>query len=283
MKKSLLISVVCGLLTQSLVSQVNLSTTGRVQDIITDFSFRQVDGQYNRIVQQTGWISGIGDYIALKHGGANTEEYTFGIRISDGYGFDFGRNDFATSFMKIKPNGYTGIGIGNPSTQLEVHSQVRVNNPATRGSSFLKIDRGSEGKDAAVVAYGQDGNYLWHTGLLYDGGGLTPDYYISKNGAIRDGNGTVVHLPELVIKTNGYVGIGTRYPDSKLTVKGKIHAEEVKVDLSVPGPDYVFKEYYDLKPLEEVKNYIEENGHLPNIPSAKEMEENGIQLFYLLQ
>jgi len=74
------------------------------------------------------------------------------------------------------------------------------------------------------------------------------------------------------------IGIGTTQPDSKLTVNGNIHAEEVKVDLSIPGPDYVFKEGYDLKSLEEVQNYIKVHGHLPNIPSAQEMEENGIQL-----
>lgn len=67
-------------------------------------------------------------------------------------------------------------------------------------------------------------------------------------------------------------------PDAKLTVKGKVHAEEVKVDLSVPGPDYVFNEDYELRSLEEIREYIEENGHLPNIPSAAEMEENGVQL-----
>ncbi|SFC66376.1 hypothetical protein SAMN04487891_1197 [Flagellimonas taeanensis] len=78
--------------------------------------------------------------------------------------------------------------------------------------------------------------------------------------------------------SNGNVGIGTSSPDTKLTVKGKVHAEEVKVDLSVPGPDYVFKEGYNLKSLEEVQNYIKEHGHLPNIPSAKEMEVDGIQL-----
>ncbi len=77
---------------------------------------------------------------------------------------------------------------------------------------------------------------------------------------------------------NGQIGIGTTSPDAKLTVKGKIHAEEVKVDLSVPGPDYVFKEGYDLRTLEETQQYIKEHGHLPNIPSAKEMERNGVEL-----
>ncbi len=82
----------------------------------------------------------------------------------------------------------------------------------------------------------------------------------------------------LTLKAHGNVGIGTLTPDDKLTVKGRIHAEEVKVDLSVPGPDYVFKEGYDLKSLEEVQEHIQERGHLPNIPSAQEMEENGVEL-----
>ena len=77
---------------------------------------------------------------------------------------------------------------------------------------------------------------------------------------------------------SGKVGIGTTTPDAKLTVKGNIHAEEIKVDLTVPAPDYVFKEGYDLKSLEEVQNHIKKHGHLPNIPSAKEFEANGIQL-----
>lgn len=77
---------------------------------------------------------------------------------------------------------------------------------------------------------------------------------------------------------SGNVGIGTSSPDAPLSVKGRIHAEEVKVDLSVPAPDYVFKENYHLKTLEEVGNHIDEYGHLPNIPSALEMETNGIDL-----
>ncbi len=44
------------------------------------------------------------------------------------------------------------------------------------------------------------------------------------------------------------------------------------------APDYVFYKDYDLKTLNEVENYITKEGHLPNIPSAKEMEANGLLL-----
>ncbi len=76
----------------------------------------------------------------------------------------------------------------------------------------------------------------------------------------------------------GAVGIGTKSPDATLTVNGNIHAKEVKVDLSIPAPDYVFKKDYRLRPLTEVKNYIDQNSHLPEVPSAVEMETKGINL-----
>ncbi|KRB56700.1 tail fiber protein [Flavobacterium sp. Root186] len=75
------------------------------------------------------------------------------------------------------------------------------------------------------------------------------------------------------------VGIGTLAPDEKLTVKGKIHTQEVRVDMLGPlVPDYVFKNDYKLKTLEEVENYIKENKHLPEVPSAIEIEKNGLML-----
>ncbi len=76
----------------------------------------------------------------------------------------------------------------------------------------------------------------------------------------------------------GNVGIGTSLPDQKLTVKGTIHAERVKVDLNVPGPDYVFEHDYNLTPLLEIKKFIEKHKHLPGVPSAKEMEKSGIDV-----
>ncbi|WP_298311089.1 LamG-like jellyroll fold domain-containing protein [uncultured Aquimarina sp.] len=74
----------------------------------------------------------------------------------------------------------------------------------------------------------------------------------------------------------GKIGIKTMNPDMELTVKGKIHAEEVKIDLNVPAPDYVFKDDYNLISIEEVEKFILKNSHLPEIPSAKEFEENGV-------
>jgi hypothetical protein len=46
----------------------------------------------------------------------------------------------------------------------------------------------------------------------------------------------------------------------------------------IQGPDYVFESDYDLLPLAELEAYIRQNKHLPEVPSAKEMEANGLNL-----
>lgn len=74
------------------------------------------------------------------------------------------------------------------------------------------------------------------------------------------------------------MGIGTTNPQSKLAVKGQIRATEVKVLANISVPDYVFDPDYKLRPLKEVQEYIEMYKHLPEIPSAKEIEKEGIDL-----
>ncbi|URC11349.1 hypothetical protein [Flavobacterium sp. B183] len=76
---------------------------------------------------------------------------------------------------------------------------------------------------------------------------------------------------------NGNVGIGEINPKNKLDVKGVIHSQEVKVDM-LGWSDFVFKKEYDLPTLAEVEKHIREKGHLENIPSEKEVLENGINL-----
>jgi len=79
---------------------------------------------------------------------------------------------------------------------------------------------------------------------------------------------------------SGKVGIGTvTIPtDYQLAVNGKIIATELKVQLQSQWPDYVFKEAYKLPTIEEVAKHIQEKGHLPNIPSAEEVKNNGIEV-----
>lgn len=76
------------------------------------------------------------------------------------------------------------------------------------------------------------------------------------------------------------VGVNTTEIPSGYTfaVNGKTITEEVKVQLKDTWPDYVFKIDYDLPNLSEVEIYIQDNGHLKDIPSAREVEENGILL-----
>lgn len=81
----------------------------------------------------------------------------------------------------------------------------------------------------------------------------------------------------LFLKDNGNVGIGTSNPTYKLTVNGGILAEEIKVIADV-GADFVFDKGYNLPKLSEVDTFIKTNKHLPEIPSAKDMQEKGLNM-----
>ena len=73
----------------------------------------------------------------------------------------------------------------------------------------------------------------------------------------------------------GNVGIGVTNPTERLTINGKIKANEIRVD-GTNAPDYVFDEDYKVATLAELERYIKANKHLPEIPSAKEFERDGI-------
>ena len=62
-----------------------------------------------------------------------------------------------------------------------------------------------------------------------------------------------------------------------MDVRGTIRATEVLVNTPT-GADFVFDKDYNLRPLREVQSYIQENRHLPEIPSAKEMIEEGVNM-----
>ena len=80
----------------------------------------------------------------------------------------------------------------------------------------------------------------------------------------------------MTMLTNGNVGIGTLSPKYKLDVSGTIRANEIIVNTT--GADFVFSDDYQLRPLSEVKTFIQENKHLPEIKSAREMQEDGVSV-----
>lgn len=73
------------------------------------------------------------------------------------------------------------------------------------------------------------------------------------------------------------VGIGTHNPVSELAVNGAVTAKKVKVT-NAGWADFVFADTYQLRPLEEVEQFIKTNRHLPDVPSEKEVMEKGNDL-----
>jgi hypothetical protein len=148
-----------------------------------------------------------------------------------------------------------GIGTTSPTAQLEVKG------PYT-GVSHVVINSTNTGGPELQFAFNNAiKGFAW---------------YVPSSDALGFGRGNA--NTSMFVAASGNVGVGTMSPDEKLTVNGKIHAKEVIIDLSVPAPDYVFEKSYDLKSLDEVKRYIDENKHLPEVPSAKEMEKDGVKV-----
>jgi hypothetical protein len=80
------------------------------------------------------------------------------------------------------------------------------------------------------------------------------------------------------VAPDGNVGIGTADTKGyKLAINGKIRSSEIKVETD-NWPDYVFELKYHLISLPELKNYIDQNKHLPELPTAEEVTKNGINL-----
>ena len=142
--------------------------------------------------------------------------------------------------LYLAQSGSVGIGTSSPNSKLHINS--------ASGETGLRVQVNGSSK-----------------------------FIVNSNGSVTIGSTS--SGPANGLYVSGSVGIGTTSVNNyKLAIAGKMIAEEVVVKLQANWPDYVFGENYDLKSLREVEQYINDHKHLPNVPSAKEIEEKGISI-----
>ena len=166
--------------------------------------------------------------------------------------------------------GKLGVGTTSPATQLHVNGALKLT------SSYGNLTLGS--MDANYVHFNTD----------------RPAYFFNKPVFVRTIKTDVPILSFYTLSSyncmnlhNDRVGIGTINPQYKLDVNGSFRSKTVVVDsllraeeiiVETLGADFVFAEDYQLRPLSEVKAFITENKHLPEIQSAQEMQESGVSV-----
>ncbi|WCT13677.1 hypothetical protein [Mucilaginibacter jinjuensis] len=205
--------------------------------------------------------SGVGQWSFVRY--PVTSNYLFGIRYGD------------SDYFNIVSNGSIGINTKTPQSLLHIYQN-------TPNSTGLILQGNTINSDNAqhYIAMTFDGDYGNATGNysqirsysnLYSNWGSQLAFFTTQVGVAN----TVAE--RMRIDWYGNVGIGTSAPDAKLSVNGTIHTKEVKVDLT-GWPDYVFKPIYKLPSLSEIKTYINQYQHLPDMPSEQEVAKNGINL-----
>lgn len=173
------------------------------------------------------------------------------------------RNSAGDTLLRMRDDGRIGIGY-NGSTY------GRTMTIGGTGINFYTANETAFGgaifpTDTSLVLWSNSGsnNYLllqpsWgNTGV----GTYSPNAKLHVNGGVLFGSSTT-------IPASGYT----------LSVKGNVMAEGYTTLPYASWPDYVFENEYYLMPLNELEKSIIQYKHLPNIPSAKEIETNGINL-----
>lgn len=171
--------------------------------------------------------------------------------------------------MGIHASGNVGIGTETPAYKLDVNGDIRSKNIILPSGNYITQVLG----DNFLYQNRSVGHYSF---------GWMPDSWSSAGATLwQSAYGGIKFFTfgqfRMGINISGNVGIGTENPKNKLEVAGTIRATEVKIE-ALPWADFVFDKDYKLLSLDEVKAHIDEHKHLPDVPSEKQVIEEGINI-----
>jgi len=170
--------------------------------------------------------------------------------------------------IKISSVGKVAIGGHSPQQKLDVAGAIRLSTTTTNAAGTMRWT----GTDFE----GYDGS-IWSSFTSIQE--LDPKVGSNSTNFLSKWDGSAL-VSSNIFSNGTFVGIGTSNPVTgyQFAVDGKIICEEVKVQTSAAWPDYVFEKDYQLMELTELSRYINTNKHLPGIPNADEIGNNGVSM-----
>ncbi len=193
--------------------------------------------------------------------------------------------------MRILPNGNIGIGTTTPSYNLHINGSLYADDMVTK-NMFISSKETINGWSYSYLQYtghslivgSKLGSHTHNRFELKPGGSSKGELHSTFQMYRSPSENTYNCIVQFTSQNGGVnyinsgkVGIGTTKPTEMLEVAGTIRAREVKIEINA-GADYVFEKNYKLLSLSEVKEFVSENKHLPDIPSEKDMQENGLSI-----
>ena len=195
--------------------------------------------------------------------GATGDLYINALKAISGMDGFFSKNLILQPHFDGKKAGKVGINMNSPNAFLEVG---KGNFPFTPAAKFGNSKFDEDDKNSTSISGGNSDANILNRGALVLNADVTAPVKIATGG----GNVLMSH-PDTKLS------IGTEDDTYPLNVKGTIRSAELIVETGW-WPDYVFAKDYNLKPIEEVEKYIVAHNHLPNVPPASEIQENGLKV-----